>query len=65
MPVGRFSGELAVGVMPQLARVGVEPDRPAVRACLRAAGEQAVQAGVVERVGVAAFGQQPLPAAAR
>lgn len=63
-PVVRFGRELSVGVVPELARVGVESDLPGGACLFQGGGEQAVQAGGVERVGVAAFGQQPLPAAA-
>ena len=63
-PAGLRFGELAVGVMPELAGVGVQADLARLfgRACGpgRAGGSRPVPC---ERVGVAAFGQQPLPAA--
>jgi len=63
-PVGVGFGELAVGVMPEFAGVGVQADLARCLGVLVGRGEQAGEAGAGERVGVAAFGQQPLTAAA-
>jgi len=56
-------GELAVGVVPELAGVLVEVDLPGGLGVLEGRGEQAGEAGGGERVGVAAFGQQALASA--
>ena len=62
-PVGRLGGELAVGVMPQLTRVGIETDLSGLACLPERGGEEALQAGGGERVGIAAVGQQSLAAA--
>jgi hypothetical protein len=56
-------GELSVGVVPEIAGVGVQADLPGGLGVLERRGEQPGEAGVGERVVVAAFGQQA-PAAA-
>ena len=60
---GEGSGELAVGVMPELAGVRVQADVAGGLGVLEGRGEQAGEAGAVEGVVVAAFGQQALAAA--
>ena len=60
---GKGFGELAVGVVPELASVWVESDLPGGLGVLEGRGEQAGEAGAVQRVVVAAFGQQALAAA--
>ncbi len=56
-------GELSVGVVPQLAGVVVEAQLASLLGALNGRGELAGQAGVLERVVVAAFGQQSLSSA--
>jgi hypothetical protein len=55
--------ELSVGVMPELAGVRVEADLAGGLGVFESRGEQPRQAGAVERVVVAAFGQQALSSA--
>ena len=62
-PVGGL-GELRVGVPPQLARGVIELELTGRLGVSKDGGELAGQAAVLERVWVAAFGQQPDPAAA-
>jgi hypothetical protein len=57
-PVGGL-GELWVGVPPDLAGVGGELDLPGAAGVLERGREVAREAGVFERVRVAAFGEQP------
>ena len=53
---GEGSGELAVGVVPELAGVWVEADFAGGLGVLEGRGEQLGEAGGVQRVVVAAFG---------
>ena len=62
-PVVRLGRESPVGVMPQLARVGVKLDLAGCACLSERGGEQAIKAGLVQRVGIAALWEQSLPAA--
>jgi len=59
----RFGRELAVGVMPQFTRVGVQADVAGCACLVQGGGEQAIETGALQRVGITALGQQSLPAA--